>query len=100
MNASFVPLDNRGFSLVEILIALVISLLVLGGIYNSFISQQQVYSAQQGVAQMQQNLITLIARIRQDADHVASISIHMRTLSSQTSKALSHIDQLIKALLF
>ena len=56
MNAFMVPSDNRGFSLVEILVALVISLLVLGGIYNSFISQQQVYSAQQGVAQMQQNL--------------------------------------------
>ena len=56
MNALVISLRDRGFTLVEVLVAIVITLLLLSGVYTSFISQQEVYSAQQGVADMQQNL--------------------------------------------
>ena len=55
-NEMIFPLDNRGFTLVEVLIAMTISLLLLSGVYTSFLSQQRVYSAQQEIAIMQQNM--------------------------------------------
>ncbi len=55
-NELIAPLDNRGFTLVEVFIAMTISMLLLSGVYTSFLSQQRVYSAQQEIAIMQQNL--------------------------------------------
>jgi len=46
----------RGFSLVEILVAMVVSGLVLSGIYSTYQSQQRSYILQEDIAQVQQNL--------------------------------------------
>lgn len=48
--------NNKGFTLIEILISLAISGLVLTAIYQTFLSQQRAYIAQSEVAAMQQNL--------------------------------------------
>ena len=47
---------NAGFTLIEILIALAISGILLGGVSTQFISQQESYQAQDQVVEMQQNL--------------------------------------------
>lgn len=48
--------ENKGFTLVEILVGLVVSGLVLTGIYSTYQSQQQSYILQEEMAKMQQNL--------------------------------------------
>ena len=45
-----------GFTLVELLIAMVVAFLVTAAVYASHKVQQQTYKAQQQVTEMQQNL--------------------------------------------
>ena len=47
---------HRGFTLIETLIAMAISAVLLAGIYNFFISQQEVQNVRGQVAEMQQNV--------------------------------------------
>ncbi|MEW6161756.1 MAG: prepilin-type N-terminal cleavage/methylation domain-containing protein [Nitrospirota bacterium] len=54
----FTPSDREhltGFTLVELMIAMVISLIVLAGIYNVFISSNRSYFIQESLTDMQQN---------------------------------------------
>jgi len=48
--------DRKGFTLVELLIAMAISGIVAGAIYTAFQSQQKSYLIQEQVTEMQQNL--------------------------------------------
>lgn len=47
---------KRGFTLVEVMVALAISGIVLASIYSAFQSQQNSYVAQEQVSEMQQNV--------------------------------------------
>jgi prepilin-type N-terminal cleavage/methylation domain-containing protein len=47
---------NQGFTLVELIVAMAVSLLVIGAIGSTFLSQNKSYLAQEEVAAMQQNL--------------------------------------------
>ena len=47
---------NRGFTLVELLIALAVSGIIMTGIFSAFKTQQDSYLAQEQVAEMQQKL--------------------------------------------
>jgi type IV pilus assembly protein PilW len=49
-------LNTQGFTLVELLVAMVVSLLALGAIYSTFLSQFKSYQVQEEVAAMQQNI--------------------------------------------
>lgn len=49
-------LKNTGFTIVELMVAMVISLLVMGAIYSTFQVQQKSYIHQERVAAVQQNL--------------------------------------------
>ncbi|NQT68405.1 MAG: prepilin-type N-terminal cleavage/methylation domain-containing protein [Desulfobacteraceae bacterium] len=49
-------LKNTGFTIVELMVAMVISLVVMGAIYSTFQVQQQSYIHQERVAAVQQNL--------------------------------------------
>ncbi|KAF0188873.1 MAG: type IV pilus assembly protein [Desulfobulbaceae bacterium] len=49
-------LSNRGFTLVEIMIALAISGIVMAAIYSVYISQQRTSIVQEQVVEMQQNV--------------------------------------------
>ena len=48
-------IDDSGFTLLEMLVAMALSLLVLSGVYEVFTSQQKAYTVQDQVAEMQQN---------------------------------------------
>jgi type IV pilus assembly protein PilW len=49
-------LNTQGFTLVELLVAMVVSLLALGAIYSTFLTQFKSYQVQGEVAAMQQNI--------------------------------------------
>ena len=47
---------NRGFTIVELLIAMVVALLAMGAIYSTFLNQHKSYVVQEETAAMNQNL--------------------------------------------
>jgi prepilin-type N-terminal cleavage/methylation domain-containing protein len=49
-------MNNKGFSLVELLVALAISSIIVGGIYTLFVSQSKTYSKQEQVVEVQQTI--------------------------------------------
>jgi prepilin-type N-terminal cleavage/methylation domain-containing protein len=54
---------ERGLTLIELLVALVISVLLIAGLYRTFIGQQKTYSVQEQVVDMQQNIRAAIHRM-------------------------------------
>ena len=57
---------NKGVTLIELLIALVISGVLIAALYRAFISQQKIYSVQEQVADMQQNVRVSINRMMRE----------------------------------
>jgi prepilin-type N-terminal cleavage/methylation domain-containing protein len=55
--------QSKGVTLIELLIALVISAILIAGIYRTFIQQQRSYATQEQVADMQQNVRVAINRM-------------------------------------
>lgn len=53
----------KGVTLIELLIALVMSSILIAAIYRVFISQQKTYTVQEQVADMQQNVRVAISRM-------------------------------------
>ncbi|MGB2930030.1 MAG: prepilin-type N-terminal cleavage/methylation domain-containing protein [Desulfobacterales bacterium] len=49
-------LNTQGFTLVELLVGMAVSLLALGAIYSTFLNQFKSYQIQEEVAAMQQNI--------------------------------------------
>lgn len=49
-------MNKRGLTLIELLIVLVISSILIAGIYRTFIGQQHTYTVQEQVVDMQQNV--------------------------------------------
>jgi prepilin-type N-terminal cleavage/methylation domain-containing protein len=54
---------NKGVTLIELLIALVMSSILIAGLYRVFISQQKTYTVQEQVIDMQQNMRFAIYRM-------------------------------------
>lgn len=57
---------NRGVTLIELLIALVISAILIAAIYRTFIGQQKTYIVQEQVIDMQQNARVAINRMMRE----------------------------------
>ena len=57
---------SKGFSLIELLVGLVISSMVMAGLYRSVINQQKAYAIQDEVTDMQQNLRNAIDRLTRE----------------------------------
>ena len=65
MDQSFFK-NAKGVTLIELLIALVISAVLTAGIYRAFIHQQRSYTTQEQVADMQQNARVAINRMMRE----------------------------------
>jgi prepilin-type N-terminal cleavage/methylation domain-containing protein len=48
--------SNKGFTMIELMIAMVVSLLALAAIYSTFLAQHRSYQVQNETADMQQNI--------------------------------------------
>ena len=48
--------SNQGFTMIELLVAMVVALLAMGAIYSTFLNQQKSYVVQQETAAMHQNI--------------------------------------------
>jgi type IV pilus assembly protein PilW len=57
---------DKGVTLLELLIALVISAIIVAALYRTFISQQKSYAVQEQVADMQQNVRIAINRMMRE----------------------------------
>jgi prepilin-type N-terminal cleavage/methylation domain-containing protein len=62
-NLKYLWLKNKGVTLIELLIALVISSILIAALYRVFISQQKTYTVQDQVTDMQQNARQSINRM-------------------------------------
>jgi prepilin-type N-terminal cleavage/methylation domain-containing protein len=77
-------LNNEGFTLVELLVAIVLAVVIMAGIFRTFKSQQDAYVIQDQVAAMQQNLrgaMYLITRDLQMAGFYTNFDRSNRTLN-------------------
>lgn len=83
---------NRGLTLIELLIALIISGILIGALYRTFIGQQKTYTVQEQVVDMQQNLRAglnkMVKEIRMAGFGNVSIILPMTTVDGKT---LPHI---------
>lgn len=50
-----IPIERKGFTLIELMVALVLSFILVGAIYRTFTVQQKVYTVQDQIAEAQQN---------------------------------------------
>lgn len=57
---------SKGVTLIELLIAMLISAILIAGIYRTFIHQQKNYATQEQVADMQQNVRVAINRMMRE----------------------------------
>jgi type IV pilus assembly protein PilW len=51
-------LSNQGFTMIELLVAMVVSLLAMAAIYSTFLAQHRSYQVQRETSEMQQNIRT------------------------------------------
>jgi type IV pilus assembly protein PilW len=69
--------NNKGFTIVELLVAMAISLVVMGSIYSVYQTQQKSYIVQEQVTVMQQNLragMTMLTRDIRTAGYDPTVS--------------------------
>lgn len=80
------PFRQRGISLVELMVALVLGLLVVGGVYRVYLGNQQSYRLQESLARVQENgrfAVQLLSRDMRQAAYrggcgqAAELRIHL-----------------------
>jgi prepilin-type N-terminal cleavage/methylation domain-containing protein len=59
-------MNRRGVTLIELLVAVSITGLLVGGIYRTFVSQQHTYTVQEQIVDMQQNVRLAINRMTRE----------------------------------
>ena len=57
---------SKGLSLIELLVALVMSSILIAAVYRTFVSQQKTYMVQEQVVDMQQNVRSAIGRMMRE----------------------------------
>ena len=90
--------EKNGFTLVELLAGILISAIILAGLYGVFFSQQKAYSAQEQVAEMNQNIraaLDLMTREIRLAGYKTSTSTFngIATATSGSIRILADLNQ-------
>ena len=57
---------NKGFSLVELMIAMAVASIIMGLIYNTYAAQQKSYTAQHLAVEMQQNIRAAVSLMKRE----------------------------------
>ena len=86
---------NKGITLIELLVALVISGLLVAGLYRTFIGQQKTYTVQEQVVDMQQTMRAAINRMMTDIRMAGFGNLSMVlpvTINSKTFNNAINID--------
>lgn len=65
--------NKRGFTLVELMVAMVVTLIVIAGVYTSFIQSNRNYSAEQDKSDMQQNARAGLEFMKRELQNAYSI---------------------------
>lgn len=65
--------NKRGFTIVELMVAMVVTLIVIAGVYTSFIQSNRNYSAEQDKSDMQQNARAGLEFIKRELQNAYSI---------------------------
>jgi type IV pilus assembly protein PilW len=91
-------LRKTGFSLIELLAGILISAVILAGLYSVFFSQQQAFSAQEQIAEMNQNIraaLDLMSREIRLAGYKTSTSTFngIATATSDSIRILADLNQ-------
>lgn len=58
--------DQKGFTLIELMVALAMASIIVGVIYSAYSSQSKIYTEQDKTAEMQQNIRAGIAYLQQE----------------------------------
>jgi len=74
--------NKTGITIIELLIALVISALLVAGIYKTFISQQKTYTLQEQVVDMQQNARVAINKMMREIRMAGFGGLHNYVLNT------------------
>lgn len=86
---------TKGFTLVELLIALAVSGIIMTGVYSAFKTQQDSYLAQEQVAEMQQNIragLYLMARELRMAGYKGDGSSSASIVAAQNDAIAFSVD--------
>jgi prepilin-type N-terminal cleavage/methylation domain-containing protein len=87
---------NRGLTLIELLVALVLSALIIAAIYRIFLGQQKTYTVQEQVVEMRQNARAAISNMMRELRMTGFGSVSARlpiTLGNQTYQNVVNRDR-------
>jgi prepilin-type N-terminal cleavage/methylation domain-containing protein len=98
MNLSDLRARNNGFTLLELLAAIFITAILMAGLYSVFVSQQVAFSAQEQIAELNQNMraaMDLMTREIRLAGYKKSGAIFNGIAAAQptTIRILADLDQ-------
>jgi len=79
------PRINRGLSIVELMVAVTIGLLLMGGAISIFVSNKNTYEITDDLSRLQENARYAIATMARDIRMVASSAARTTPLPSRTS---------------
>jgi type IV pilus assembly protein PilW len=80
----------RGFNLVELMIAMALSILLLSGIFSIFLSNKQTFELQKGLSSIQQNSRFIIDALNKDVQNAGYIGCY--SLTDMPTKNTLNID--------
>lgn len=58
--------SKKGFTLIELIIAMMVSAFVIAALYSAYVTQSRVYTSQEAVAEMQQNIRGAMVALSRD----------------------------------
>lgn len=83
---------NDGFTLIELMIAMVVSLFIMISVFSAYSTQRKMYDAQDAIAEMQQNLryaVTVMGRELRMAGYNASQNCKNTGITAATATSVS-----------